>query len=288
MSAPTTHDPRFVNTRDGVCWERRAVTDSGLGLYAVEGSCKCPPFKMATFVELAAHGIVEWADVLPMPVGPQPSERDRPRAAFIEALDNAAKTHPCPVLGDQFWSGCVHYDEAGHVAGVGSCHSERRADAVLVVRDAEMERLRSQIAELNESVSTAEALRANAQQALPWAHEMPDADLSMFLDDLVSAAMNRWRTDPDGPVPDRVTLADIERVCREWRTPGEGYRSDPEPEASPTPRQADGFFDGVPVSPPSERPVAALREVLDGEHFATVHHDYKGPGRDMPKLGGAR
>lgn len=31
MSTPTTHDPRFVNTRDGVCWERRAVTDGGLG-----------------------------------------------------------------------------------------------------------------------------------------------------------------------------------------------------------------------------------------------------------------
>jgi hypothetical protein len=76
MSAPTTHDPRFVNTRDGVCWERRAVTDSGLGLYAVEGSCKCPPFKMATLAELAEHGIVGSADVLPMPVGPKPRTLD--------------------------------------------------------------------------------------------------------------------------------------------------------------------------------------------------------------------
>lgn len=76
MSAPTTHDPLSVNTRDGVCWERRAVTDSGLGLYAVEGSCKCPPFKMATFAELAGRGIVEWADVLPMPVGPVPRTLD--------------------------------------------------------------------------------------------------------------------------------------------------------------------------------------------------------------------
>lgn len=67
--------------------------------------------------------------------------------------------------------------------------------------------------------------------SLPWAHVMPDDDLSGFLNDLVSAALNRWRTDPEGPVPDRVTLADIERVCREWRTPGEGYRRDPEPDA---------------------------------------------------------
>ena len=33
--------------------------------------------------------------------------------------------------------------------------------------------------------------------------------------------------------------------------------------------------------------VAALREVLDGEHFATVHHDWL-IGRDLPELGGAR
>lgn len=34
-------------------------------------------------------------------------------------------------------------------------------------------------------------------------------------------------------------------------------------------------------------PMPVLREVLDGEHWAAVHHDYKGPGRDFPKLGGA-
>ncbi|MFE3031514.1 hypothetical protein ACFXKY_07685 [Streptomyces canus] len=71
MSAPTTHDPLVVNTRDGVCWERRAVTPDGRGLYAVEGSCKCPEFVMATLAELAEHGIVGSAHVLPVPVGPE-------------------------------------------------------------------------------------------------------------------------------------------------------------------------------------------------------------------------
>lgn len=33
-------------------------------------------------------------------------------------------------------------------------------------------------------------------------------------------------------------------------------------------------------------PVAALREVLDGEHFATVHHDWL-IGRDLPEVVGA-
>ena len=64
--------------------------------------------------------------------------------------------------------------------------------------------------------------------ALPWAHVMPDDDLGLFLDDLVSAAMDRWRSDPE--VPDREVLANVEKACAAWRTPGQGYRSD-EPEA---------------------------------------------------------
>lgn len=65
-----------------------------------------------------------------------------------------------------------------------------------------------------------------AQQplALPWAHAMPDDDLHGFLGDLVSAAMGRWQHSPE--VPDREVLAAIERACANWRTPGQGYRSD--------------------------------------------------------------
>jgi hypothetical protein len=96
---------------------------------------------------------------LPMPGGPEPSERDGLRAAYIAALDNAHKTHPCPALGDQKWSGCVHYDETGRIVGVGSCHSERRADAVLAVRDMELEQLRTRVAELEALVQTATEFR---------------------------------------------------------------------------------------------------------------------------------
>lgn len=60
--------------------------------------------------------------------------------------------------------------------------------------------------------------------ALPWAHTMDDGDLHLFLDDLVSAAMGRWRSDPD--IPDRQVLADVEKACADWRTPGQGLRSD--------------------------------------------------------------
>ncbi|MFJ5817313.1 hypothetical protein ACIQGT_25965 [Streptomyces sp. NPDC093108] len=68
-----------------------------------------------------------------------PAAPDLLRTAYIAALDEAHHTHPCPVTGRPYWLGCVHPD--GQAA---SCHSRRRADAVLAVRDTELERLRAQ------------------------------------------------------------------------------------------------------------------------------------------------
>ncbi|MGW0495087.1 hypothetical protein ACWD0Z_06490 [Streptomyces sp. NPDC003007] len=64
--------PLVVNTRDGVCWTRRTVTSGGIALYAPESVPTCPDFVMATLPELAEHGIVGSADVLPVPAGPEP------------------------------------------------------------------------------------------------------------------------------------------------------------------------------------------------------------------------
>lgn len=65
--------PLVINLRDGSVWERRAATSSGLALYALAGSPSCcPPQVMATEAELAEHGIVGSADVLPVPAGPEP------------------------------------------------------------------------------------------------------------------------------------------------------------------------------------------------------------------------
>lgn len=172
VSAPETHDPRFVNTKDGACWERRAVTSDGRGLYAAAGSCKCPEFLLVPLSELAEHGIVGSADVLPVPVASEP-------------------------------------------------------------------------------------------QALPWAHSMSDHDLHGFLDDLVSAAMGRWRSEPE--VPDRTVLADIEKVCADWRTPGAGSRLD------------GSEFDGATVR---------LVEP-EGEFYPAIHHSYR-LGYDLPETGGDR
>ncbi|WP_241784676.1 hypothetical protein [Streptomyces turgidiscabies] len=159
---------------------------------------------------------------------------------------------------------------------------------------AENETLKARVTELESDLATAngvledvaEARRAGAVQALPWAHAMPDGDLSGFLNDLVSAAMGRWQSDPE--VPDREVLAAVEKACAAWRTPGEGFRSDPEPDECPCPpadrpHQVGCFFDGVPVSPPSERPVVSSREE---PHDSPLHHDWR-IGHDLPSTGGA-
>lgn len=66
--------PLVVNTADGVCWTRRAVTSGGIALYAPESVRTCPEFVMATLAELAEHGISGSADVLPVPAGPEPRD----------------------------------------------------------------------------------------------------------------------------------------------------------------------------------------------------------------------
>ncbi|NUS79127.1 MAG: hypothetical protein HOV70_23405 [Streptomyces sp.] len=64
--------PLVINLRDGSVWERRAMSQAGVALYALAGTCACPEYVMASEAELAELGIVGSADVLPMPVGPEP------------------------------------------------------------------------------------------------------------------------------------------------------------------------------------------------------------------------
>lgn len=76
-----------------------------------------------------------------MPDTPMTPDREQLRAAFVAALDTAHKTEPCS-CGSTIWASCYHPDLTGR------SHSERRADAVLAVRDAEVDRLRARNAEL--------------------------------------------------------------------------------------------------------------------------------------------
>lgn len=63
--------PLVVNTVEGAVWTRREATRDGQALYALAGCERCPELAMATYAELAEHGIAGTADALPVPVGPQ-------------------------------------------------------------------------------------------------------------------------------------------------------------------------------------------------------------------------
>lgn len=151
----------------------------------------------------------------------------------------------------------------------------------LIARVAELEAEKKRAAAHTEHVANClvartEELLESEKRALPWAHAMSDGDLREFLGDLASAALGRWRSEPE--VPDRVVLADIEKVCADWRTPGQGLRSDEPAAPGPDERPVNGFT-AVFV------PVASLREP-EGEFYPFLHK-----GRiphDMPQTGGAQ
>jgi hypothetical protein len=91
MSAPTSSAPLVVNTRDGACWTRRTVTEGGIALYALADVCKCPEFVMVTLAELAERGIVGAADVLPVPIRPEPQTLVSEQRAQVAELIGDAK-----------------------------------------------------------------------------------------------------------------------------------------------------------------------------------------------------
>src|SRR5690606_2919459 len=123
--------PLVVNTRDGVCWTRRAVTSAGIALYAPEKVKTCPQFVMATLPELAEQGIAGSADALPMPMGPEP------QAPSAERRDRYAKALFEWVNGAFAWETSDDQD---------SWRAE--ADAAIAVADAEQSELRTRVAEL--------------------------------------------------------------------------------------------------------------------------------------------
>lgn len=93
--------PLVVNTVDGAVWTRREAVRDGLPLYALAGCERCPELVMATYAELVEHGIAGAADVLPVPVGPEPQGDPLVvgRALDLLALmDERAASKVSPVL----------------------------------------------------------------------------------------------------------------------------------------------------------------------------------------------
>lgn len=95
MSARVSHHPLVVNTADGACWTRRAVTSDGRGLYALAGAAAGVPDEVLTsLADLAELGITGSAFALPMPVGAEPRDVEEELiganlSLYEEELDNA-------------------------------------------------------------------------------------------------------------------------------------------------------------------------------------------------------
>lgn len=105
MSAPVSHDPLVVNTKDGSCWRRCAVTQSGHGLYAlaaVQGDV--PELVLSTLPELAEHGIAGTAFALPVPTQVDPGPVIRPLALHEAQIDALAAS------GNRAVNDAVHDD----------------------------------------------------------------------------------------------------------------------------------------------------------------------------------
>lgn len=129
-------------------------------------------------------------------------DRERLRAAFVAALDIAHKTEPCS-CGSTIWSSCYHPDRPGR------SHSERRADAVLVVRDAEVDRLRARVAELEAAAGTARAMH----------RQYPDSEHCQY-DDMTWPCPTVTALGPVDEAADLAEgLADLDVMRREHPAP---------------------------------------------------------------------
>ena len=163
MSAPTTRDPLVVNTQDGSCWTRRAVTREGRGLYGLEGTAKDAP----ELVDLAEHGLASMADALPMPVGPEPQGLTAEQRSAIASLIGDAKPASAMLLHafGEAVRDCREHEhpksEDFYCLNLTAWMGERAGLVLRSLLDAEAEsaRLRARCAELEaERHSTNEAL----------------------------------------------------------------------------------------------------------------------------------
>ncbi len=172
MSAPQTHDPLVVNTKDGTVWQRRAVTAEGRGLYAAAGSCSCPEYLMATLAELAEHGIAGSAYALPMPVGPRSLELSEQQIDALAAAGNRAvndAVHEDLCMCDVWPRECL--SSGGYFQGYWDMGGlETALPAVLglweSMRGGELKRLTARVVELQSAAEAKSAQMDRADRAL--------------------------------------------------------------------------------------------------------------------------
>jgi hypothetical protein len=308
MSTPVSHHPLVVNTADGSCWTRRAVTSDGRGLYALAGSVAGVPDEvLVSLADLAELGIIGSAFALPVPVGTglrseldqahddvvgaclarweEEQENARLRLALKSAQRRARRRLPHEREGLIFR---LEQDNKQLHAFV-----EIANEAARVQREAwegaqdELERLRARVDELlaerhttNEALDDAvQALRADQAEPAkgPSAAESADKLTALF------APTQVLREEPDG-CPRNVINGDVGGHFFK-----KGAFAD-----SPTACIYCGTKRLTPSKDDATPRAQAMRALLDGQR-AAVEDPHDGPlahsyrvGRDLPETGGTK
>lgn len=275
--------PLVVNTTDGTCWTRREGTRGGEALYAPEKCGQCPQFVMATYAELAEHGIAGSADALPMPVGPEPLSPER-EAEIREWVEAMGRQKDIRYYGS--------WQQHGELLG-------------------EIDRLRARVAELEHTVQQMcdalnghecpppgetpmetvtrvavrlmEAERQVAEleaEPLAWAEELDAKSLDNFLIALASATEHEPM---DGAI-DR-----IHELIRSFREAAQAD-DEREPDVDGVGRTYESYYPERSVKASADKltrilaPTQALRE--DDGYRSPLHQEHRIP-HDLPETGGA-
>lgn len=304
--------PLVVNTVDGTCWTRRGSLRGGAPLYAPADVCRCPEFVMATLAELAEHGIVGSADVLPMPVGSKPQAEtlplkvvaelnnlrmrlagmaNPPREVFLALYDGAepelfttaeAARECCDDLAksdahEKYWDWIVN-EHGIHVQFWTHPDDDRPLSETsgcvtpIVVQG-------------DDDVSELERLRARVAEL-----EAERRSTNEWVDD-AAEALRASRDRIAELEAEREALSERLRAGQVWR---QGRSPELVSENFVSQSELRSIF-GIPLTPPwgdgiTRRvvPVQALREP-EGEHYAHVHHPYTTPhDLDLPGTDGDR
>jgi hypothetical protein len=277
MSAPVSHHPLVVNTADGSCWTRRAVSRDGRGLYALAGSvAEVPDEVLVSLADLAELGIVGSAFALPMPVGPVPrSELDQAR--------------------DDVMGACLaRWEEE---------QDNARLRLALASAKRGRSQLRAKVAELlaerhstNEALDDAvQALRADRAESEPprIRKHHPDCAAVVQAGAPCTCPPDFTGEDPDDLAnEDGCTCPDTGRGephdvdCPQADAPGPYDAVLPAVgSGSPDMRELRAALTGSPDA--ITRQIAPLQALREDPHDSPLHHNWR-LGRDLPEMGGGQ
>ncbi|MDX3759282.1 hypothetical protein [Streptomyces sp. AK02-04a] len=265
MSAPVSHHPLVVNTADGSCWKRRAVTPVGSGLYALAGSVAGVPDEVLTsLAELAELGITGSAFALPMPVGVEPQvDADRAKAPWGRGEDGR------PLLGQG-----AHWTDVPEVVDQELARIQGRVD--------QAKSGHWYVASDTEPWRPAGTVRTNVdgyQRTVGQVTNMLPADLELVLhahDDL------SWCLEMIAKLRTRVSELETQREAdhKTWQHDLRTARDEREATAV----RIAGLESKPDAITQLIAPMQALRE---DPHDSPLAHTYR-VGRDLPEMGGAQ